>query len=100
MTSCGSVHPHLASLENSRLSAVLGRQLGCGPWFVYCSTRFIGFGAPRRTKLKNIFGRAGLPALRCDHDNSNTHINANSIAPHGQGENIDLTRHADEVVLS
>jgi hypothetical protein len=35
MTSCGLVPPHLVSLENSRLDAVLVRQLDCGPWFVY-----------------------------------------------------------------
>ncbi len=41
MTSCGSVHPHLASLTNARFSAVLGWQLGCGPWGFYRSTRFL-----------------------------------------------------------
>ncbi|ADJ28745.1 hypothetical protein Nwat_1899 [Nitrosococcus watsonii C-113] len=63
MTSCGSVHPHLASLENSRFLAVLGRWLGHGPWGFYRSTRFRGSGAPRRTEKQHILGRVDIPIV-------------------------------------
>ncbi|KFI19855.1 hypothetical protein IB75_06165, partial [Nitrosococcus oceani C-27] len=63
MTDCGSVPPHLVSLENSRFSAVLGRWLGHGPWGFYRSTRFRGSGAPRRTKKQNILGRIDIPIM-------------------------------------
>ncbi|ADE13436.1 hypothetical protein Nhal_0233 [Nitrosococcus halophilus Nc 4] len=63
MTDYGSVHPHLVSLENSRFLAVLRRWLGHGPWGLYRSTRFIGFGAPRRTQHQNIFGRVDIAIM-------------------------------------
>ncbi|ADE16926.1 hypothetical protein Nhal_3916 [Nitrosococcus halophilus Nc 4] len=63
MTDCGSVPPHLVSLENSRFLAVLGRWLGHGPWGLYRSTRFIGSGAPRRTQPQHIFGRVNVPVV-------------------------------------
>src|SRR5699024_10891266 len=44
-----------------------------------------------------VFGRAGLKAIRSYGNIFNTHIYPDSVPSHRQGENIDLTGHADKI---